>query len=72
MTVPWCEECAKYYTPNSVKADGSCPKCGDALQLAEGADDAADAAPESTPWHFKLMVVAVVTYLGWRLVDLFV
>ena len=72
--MPWCEECAKYYTPNSVKADGSCPKCGDALQLAEGADDDADNADahESTPWHFKLMVVAVVTYLGWRLVDLFV
>ena len=70
--MPWCEECAKYYTPNSVEADGSCPKCGDALQLAEGADDANDGAHESTPWHFKLMVVAVVTYLGWRLVDLFV
>ena len=70
--MPWCEECAKYYTPNSVKADGSCPKCGDALQLAEGASGGDDAAQESTPWHFKLMVVAVVTYLGWRLVDLFV
>ena len=70
--MPWCEECAKYYTPNSVEADGSCPKCGDALQLADGADDADDTAQESTPWHFKLMVVAVVTYLGWRLVDLFV
>ena len=70
--MPWCEECAKYYTPNSVESDGSCPKCGDALQLAEGADTADDAAEESTPWHFKLMVVAVVSYLGWRLVDLFV
>lgn len=72
--MPWCEECAKYYTPNSVETDGTCPKCGVALQLAEGADeadDADDAVEESTPWHFKLMVVAVVTYLGWRLVDLF-
>ena len=70
--MPWCEECAKYYTPNSVEADGSCPKCGDALQLAEGTDGDEAAAEESTPWHFKLMVVAVVSYLGWRLVDLFV
>ena len=23
-----------------------------------------------TPWHFKLLVVALVAYLGWRLVDL--
>ena len=27
-----CEECAKYYTPNSVDADGSCPRCGAAIQ----------------------------------------
>ena len=70
--MPWCEECAKYYTPNSVNPDGSCPKCGDALQLAEGVEDDGDSADESAPWHFKLMVVAVVAYLGWRLVDLFV
>jgi len=70
--VPWCEECAKYYTPNSVEADGSCPKCGDPLQLAEGTEADSEAVNESTPWHFKLMVVAVVAYLGWRLVDLFV
>jgi hypothetical protein len=70
--VPWCEECAKYYTPNSVEADGSCPKCGDVLHLTESAESTDEAADESTPWHFKLMVVAVVTYLGWRLIDLFV
>ena len=22
------------------------------------------------PWHFKLLVVALIVYLGWRLVDL--
>lgn len=70
--MPWCEECAKYYTPNSVNEDGSCPSCGDALQLPEGADAPDEPADESTPWHFKLMVVAVVAYLGWRLIDLFV
>ncbi len=70
--MPWCEECAKYYTPNSVQTDGSCPRCGDVLQLAESADHTDDDTRESTPWHFKLMVVAVITYLGWRLVDLFV
>ncbi|MDG1266389.1 MAG: hypothetical protein P8O03_08700 [Ilumatobacter sp.] len=42
------------------------------LQLAESADHTDDDTRESTPWHFKLMVVAVITYLGWRLVDLFV
>jgi hypothetical protein len=69
--VPWCEECAKYYTPNSVNEDGSCPACGEALQLPEGAEEEASTDDESTPWHFKLMVVAVVAYLGWRLIQLF-
>ncbi len=70
--MPWCEDCAKYYTPNSVNEDGSCPACGDSLQLPEGAEATDEAIDESTPWHFKLMVVAVVTYLGWRLIDVFV
>jgi len=26
---------------------------------------------ETTPWHFKLLVVALVLYLGWRFVELF-
>ena len=25
---------------------------------------------ESTPWHFKLLVVATVVYLGWRFIQL--
>ncbi|WP_040492191.1 hypothetical protein [Ilumatobacter nonamiensis] len=72
--MPWCEDCAKYYTPNSVNTDGSCPQCGEILQLGEGAEhthEEGGEVDESTPWHFKLMVVAVVTYLGWRLIQLF-
>ncbi len=74
--MPWCEECAKYYTPNSVNADGTCPQCGDALQQPDGptGEDAitdSGGGDESTPWHFKLLVVAVVAYLVWRFADLF-
>ena len=68
--MPWCEECAKYYTPNSVNEDGTCPKCGDAIQAPEGSPEVDTAADEKAPWHFKLMVVLVVVYLGWRLVQL--
>ena len=32
---------------------------------------AAAADDEKTPWHFKLMVVALVVYLGWRFVEIF-
>ena len=70
--MPWCEECAKYFTPNSVNDDGTCPTCGELIQAPEGHDHSGSADDEKAPWHFKLMVVAVTVYLGWRLVELFV
>lgn len=69
--MPWCEECAKYMAPSAMNADGTCPSCGrDVDGSTERARDAADA--ERTPWHFKLLVAALIAYLGWRVVDLFV
>lgn len=67
--MPWCEECAKYYTPNSVNEDGSCRACGALIQAPDGSEEVGN-ADEKAPWHFKLMVVMVVAYLGWRLVQL--
>lgn len=26
--MPWCEDCAKYWAPSAMNADGSCPSCG--------------------------------------------
>lgn len=51
--------------------DGTCPTCGRdvegaAIATKQVVDD------EKAPWHFKLLVVALVLYLGWRVVDLFV
>lgn len=79
--MPWCEDCAKYWAPSSMNDDGSCPRCGTSLDEPTGVtasripsgphpagrDAAAD---EKTPWHFKLMVVALVAYLGWRFVEI--
>jgi hypothetical protein len=31
-----------------------------------------EAVDETAPWHFKLLVVMLVAYLGWRVVDIFV
>ena len=31
--------------------------------------DVGNEPPERAPWHFWVMVVALVAYLGWRLVD---
>ncbi len=64
--MPWCEECAKYMAPSAMNEDGTCPTCGRQIEeRPEAADD------ERTPWHFKLLVVAAVLYMVWRLVDLF-
>lgn len=67
--MPWCEECAKYLTPSAMNPDGTCPSCGRPVGDAErAAKDVAES--ESTPWHFKLLIVALVVYLGWRFVQL--
>ncbi|CAN5816781.1 hypothetical protein BH24ACT3_BH24ACT3_06270 [soil metagenome] len=68
--MPWCEECSRFYNPNSVESDATCPRCGRPLARAsrEGgaeADPVGD-QPVRAPWHFWVLVAAVVTYLGWR------
>jgi hypothetical protein len=80
--MPWCEDCAHYWAPSAMNEDGSCPKCGvvlesqqpitaknvDVRKLAAGDDD----TDVKAPWHFKLLMVLLAVYLGWRIVDLFV
>jgi hypothetical protein len=80
--VPWCDDCARFWSPNSVAEDGTCPTCGrslDAPRPAHGpigtaADDpTAGMGPDEidtrVPWHFWVMVAALCIYLGWRLVQ---
>jgi hypothetical protein len=63
--LPWCEECSKYLTPSSMGKDGTCPTCGRQVgEIEQRGDDAV--SEEKAPWHFKLLVVALVLYLGWR------
>jgi hypothetical protein len=59
--VPWCDECARFWSPPTLR-DGACPTCGASLSPV---------APEKqqsqrAPWHFKLLLVALVLYLGYR------
>ena len=58
--MPWCDDCNRFWNPNSMGQGGSCPSCGQVIASAS--------APEETkaPWHFKLLVGATVAYLGWR------
>jgi hypothetical protein len=71
--VPYCEACAKHWTPTSMNADGSCPSCGDVLPPSKLATAVADKADERStrpvpraPWHFKLLLGSLIVYLGWR------
>jgi hypothetical protein len=64
--------------------DGSCPKClkpvpdvtingqltAKTLNLKKLAQSSAD-EDVSVPWHFKLLVGALIMYLSWRVIDLF-
>ena len=53
--------------------DGTCPTCGEALSahdsLGDAAADALNAKAVKAPWHFKLMIAAIVLYLGFRAVQ---
>ena len=73
--MPYCDPCARHWTPTSMRPDGSCPTCGQALELRQplappnaGQPDPADeedVAP-AAPWHFKVLLVALAVYLAWR------
>ena len=39
--MPWCEHCAKFWTPSSMRADGTCPKCGRTLPMPNAGRDRA-------------------------------
>lgn len=80
--MPWCEPCAKYFAPSAMKADGSCPQCGEHIEShsMNGAITAdtldlkklAGVDGEKVPWHFKLLVSLLCLYLGWRIIQIFV
>jgi hypothetical protein len=43
--MPWCEPCEAFYNPNTLRADGSCPRCG--AQVGDPAAVVTDAGPGS-------------------------
>ena len=71
--MPFCDTCDRFYNPNSLHTDGSCPACGrqlgDPAVESPGTDDPAAEASGGAPWHFKLLVAITVVYLSYRLVQ---
>ena len=76
--MPWCETCDRFLSPPTVRADGTCPECGRAVDPGgptpgvravrrprrHATDDDEDLPP--IPWHLKLLAGAVAVYLGYR------
>jgi hypothetical protein len=61
--MPWCRPCGRFLSPSTVRADGTCPECGRAVDTGRsGTGD----EPVPLPWHLKLLAAAVVLYLGYR------
>ncbi|MCC5952416.1 MAG: hypothetical protein JJU45_10020 [Acidimicrobiia bacterium] len=60
--MPWCNSCDRFYNPNSMAPDGSCPTCG--RVIAEPPD-----ADLKVPWHFWVLVTATGAYLLWRVIQ---
>jgi hypothetical protein len=58
-----------------MNPDGTCPSCGRSLVVERTTAANLDlkklaGADTKVPWHFKVLVLALAIYLGWRLVQL--
>jgi hypothetical protein len=70
--MPWCTDCDRFYNPNTLSAEGTCP---DGHLVVD--PDAPEAQPEKlrkfrdepAPWHFKVLVACMTVYLSYRLVQ---
>ena len=65
--MPWCEGCDRFYNPSTLGPDGTCQQCGRFIASIE--DEPEDDGGGRAPWHFYLLVVCVVLYLGWRAIQ---
>ncbi len=71
--MPWCPACERFLSPANVRADGTCPTCGQGVDPGAarrpptaGPDVGPEEPLDPVPWHFKLLLAAVALYLGYR------
>lgn len=72
--MPFCEACERFYTPSTLSPEGDCPEGHHVADPDEASQFIQSAAPPreeekdpKVPWHFWILLVAVVLYLGYRL-----
>lgn len=63
--MPWCDTCDEYRAPTALTATGACAVCDSKVDV----EDLRNPATTKAPWHFWVMIAALVVYLGWRLVQ---
>ena len=61
-----CHSCSRLVSTTSVNGSITSNNL-DLKNLARGSND----EDVSVPWHFKLLVGALVMYLTWRLIEVF-
>jgi hypothetical protein len=67
--VPHCETCDRFYNPNTLNPDGTCPTCGRPVGEPPVEEKLTRFGREGSPWHFKLVIGITAVYLGFRLVQ---
>lgn len=69
--MPWCHACDRFYNPNSLRPDGTCPTCDELVAEPGASDTAAPASGDDSvaPWHFKVLIAVTAVYLGYRLLQ---
>lgn len=71
--MPFCETCDRFYTPSTLTPEGDCPEGHhvadpqDAEQFIQSAAPPREDEKEpKVPWHFWILLIAVIIYLGYR------
>lgn len=54
--MPWCDGCSEFWNDENLGEQGACPTCGHSLAVKT----------RTVPWHFKLMLLAFVIYMIYR------
>lgn len=65
--MPWCATCDRFYNPNTLQTDGTCPTCGRHVAAPAAVETSDEPRSASAPWHFKLLIAVTAVYLGYRL-----
>lgn len=65
--MPWCTTCSRYLSRPTVRADGTCPTCGDPVETVSVRDKGRGWSWRGFPWHVKLLIAVFAIYLTFRL-----